>query len=72
MRNIEGRVNTIVERLPEELRDTDLLTAAEIAYDDELICGEEFGLIMNYLEMKYEEEYNELLDECYKTLLEEE
>lgn len=75
MRNIEERVNAIVERLPEELRNADLLTAAEIAYDHELICGEEFGLIMDYLDMKAEEnwekEEEELLDEGYKLLLEE-
>ena len=75
MRALEERVNTIVERFPKELKDVNLLTATEIAYDHELICGEEFNLIMDYLDIKVKEnwkkEYDELLDECHKTLLEE-
>lgn len=40
----------IINKFPEELKNTDLLTAAEMAYDEGIIGFEEFKYLMKYLD----------------------
>ena len=53
---MEKKVNEITGKFPEDLKDTGLLTAAEIAYDEGIIGYEEFNYLMEYLDKKMKEE----------------
>lgn len=43
------KVDEIIDGLPEEIKDANLLTAAEIAYDEGIIGYEDFNCLMEYI-----------------------